>query len=195
MNRKEFMEALRKQLRYLPKEDREDAIGYYEEYLMDLDVSEEEDITSIVGQPKEVVQAILADCTEKHYEEQKEGGSAKKSGVMVWLVILGIFAAPFAFPVAIMILCLLFMVLILAASIVFTVLCFVVAIILAGAAALVGVVWAGSIAQRVVCLGMGLAFIGAGLLGVVILVELAKVLTRGIVALFKRVFSKKEERA
>ena len=162
---------------------------------MDLDVSEEEDITSIVGQPKEVVQAILADCTEKHYEEQKEGGSAKKSGVMVWLVILGIFAAPFAFPVAIMILCLLFMVLILAASIVFTVLCFVVAIILAGAAALVGVVWAGSIAQRVVCLGMGLAFIGAGLLGVVILVELAKVLTRGIVALFKRVFSKKEERA
>ncbi|MBO4998410.1 MAG: DUF1700 domain-containing protein [Lachnospira sp.] len=194
MNRKEFMEALRKQLRYLPKEDREDAIGYYEEYLMDLDVSEEEDITSIVGQPKEVVQAILADCTEKHYEEQKEGGSAKKSGVMVWLVILGIFAAPFAFPVAIMILCLLFMVLILAASIVFTVLCFVVAIILAGAAALVGVVWAGSIAQRVVCLGMGLAFIGAGLLGVVILVELAKVLTRGIVALFKRVFSKKEER-
>lgn len=195
MNRKEFMEALGKQLRYLPKEDREDAIGYYEEYLMDLDVSEEEDITSIVGQPKEVVQAILADCTEKHYEEQKEGGSAKKSGVMVWLVILGIFAAPFAFPVAIMILCLLFMVLILAASIVFTVLCFVVAIILAGAAALVGVVWAGSIAQRVVCLGMGLAFIGAGLLGVVILVELAKVLTRGIVALFKRVFSKKEERA
>lgn len=195
MNRKEFMEALRKQLRYLPKEDREDAIGYYEEYLMDLDVSEEEDITSIVGQPKEVVQAILADCTEKHYEEQKEGGSAKKSGVMVWLVILGIFAAPFAFPVAIIILCLLFMVLILAASIVFTVLCFVVAIILAGAAALVGVVWAGSIAQRVVCLGMGLAFIGAGLLGVVILVELAKVLTRGIVALFKRVFSKKEERA
>lgn len=195
MNRKEFMEALRKQLRYLPKEDREDAISYYEEYLMDLDVSEEEDITSIVGQPKEVVQAILADCTEKHYEEQKEGGSAKKSGVMVWLVILGIFAAPFAFPVAIMILCLLFMVLILAASIVFTVLCFVVAIILAGAAALVGVVWAGSIAQRVVCLGMGLAFIGAGLLGVVILVELAKVLTRGIVALFKRVFSKKEERA
>lgn len=194
MNRKEFMEALRKQLRYLPKEDREDAIGYYEEYLMDLDVSEEEDITSIVGQPKEVVQAILADCTEKHYEEQKEGGSAKKSGVMVWLVILGIFAAPFAFPVAIMILCLLFMVLILAASIVFTVLCFVVAIILAGAAALVGVVWAGSIAQRIVCLGMGLAFIGAGLLGVVILVELAKVLTRGIVALFKRVFSKKEER-
>lgn len=195
MNRKEFMEALRKQLRYLPKEDREDAIGYYEEYLMDLDVSEEEDITSIVGQPKEVVQAILADCTEKHYEEQKEGGSAKKSGVMVWLVILGIFAAPFAFPVAIMILCLLFIVLILAASIVFTVLCFVVAIILAGAAALVGVVWAGSIAQRVVCLGMGLAFIGAGLLGVVILVELAKVLIRGIVALFKRVFSKKEERA
>lgn len=195
MNRKEFMEALRKQLRYLPKEDREDAIGYYEEYLMDLDVSEEEDITSIVGQPKEVAQAILADCTEKHYEEQKEGGSAKKSGMMVWLVILGILAAPMGFPVIIVLLSLLFVVLVLAASIVFTVFCFVVAILLAGGAALVGVVLAGGMAQRVVCLGMGLAFIGAGLLGIGILVELIKVLASGIVALFKRVFSKKEERA
>lgn len=195
MNRKEFMEALKKQLRHLPKEDREDAIGYYEEYVLDLDVSDEEDITTIVGTPKEVAAAILADCTERHYQEQKESGSTKNSGMMVWLVILGILASPLAFPLVITILCLLFAVLVVAASIVFTVFCLILAILLAGMAALTGVIWAGGFVQRIVCLGMGLAFIGAGLLGIVILVELIKVLACGIVALFKRVFSRKEERA
>ena len=144
MNRKEFMEALKKQLRHLPKEDREDAIGYYEEYLLDLDVSEEEDITTIVGQPKEVAAAILADCTERHYQEQKENGSAKNSGMMVWLVILGILASPIAFPLIITILCLLFAVLVVAACIVFIVFALVLSILFAGVIALTGVIWACS---------------------------------------------------
>lgn len=195
MNRNEFMAALKKQLRHLPKEDREDAIGYYEEYVLDLNVSDEEDITAIVGTPKEVAANILAECTEKHYKEAKKEGHAKSTGVMVWLVILGILASPIAFPVALMILCLLFAVLLMAALIVLTVCVAVLSIFFAGFVALTGVILAGGIVQRIVCLGMGLAFIGVGLLGIVVIVQLVKELSYGIVALFKKVFSSKEGKA
>ena len=40
MNKTEFLKALEKQLKYLPKEDRDDALNYYSEYIDDMNLAE-----------------------------------------------------------------------------------------------------------------------------------------------------------
>ena len=49
MNKTEFLKALTKQLKYLPKEDREDAISYYSEYFEDSGIDDNEDVALRFG--------------------------------------------------------------------------------------------------------------------------------------------------
>lgn len=100
MNKKSFMEELKRRLKHLPKEDREDAITYYEEYLEEMEVGEKEDVTEKIGNPKDIAREIIANCTEKHIESQKKQGGLRNSATAIWMIILGICAAPIAIPVA-----------------------------------------------------------------------------------------------
>ena len=59
MNKKEFMGSLEKQLKYLPKEDREDALNYDSEYIDDYNFAENEDISAKLGKPKDIAKNII----------------------------------------------------------------------------------------------------------------------------------------
>ena len=101
MNKKEYIEDLSKRLKYIPKEDRDDAIAYYTELLGDMDFSDSEDVTIRLGLPKEAAKNIIDECTVKHVEEVKEKKSIKGTGTVIWLAILGILSLPLSLPIAI----------------------------------------------------------------------------------------------
>lgn len=100
MNKTEFIKQLEKCLRRLPKEDREDAIRYYEEYFEEMGADDSTDVTSTLGTPNEIAREIIATCTEKHMDAQKEKGGIRNNTTVIWMIILGICASPVAVPLA-----------------------------------------------------------------------------------------------
>ncbi len=187
MNKTEFIKELNDCLRHLPKEDREDAISYYEEYLGDMEINDYEDVTVKLGTPKEVAKSIIENCTAKAVEEQKENRSLKGSGKVVWLVILGIFSLPLSLPFAITV----FALALTLAVLVFTLL---LVLGVVGVALAVGAVigffkafFLGGIASIIVGIGVSFMMAGIGILAVVGTVELCK----AIAGLMGRIFSKK----
>ena len=64
MNKEGFIKELDKRLKYIPKEDREDAIEYYTELISDMGLDEAHDITERLGSPKECAKKILDECTQ-----------------------------------------------------------------------------------------------------------------------------------
>ena len=72
MNKETFLKELEKRLRYIPAEDRADAIEYYEGYIQDMELAGDEDVVSKLGTPKEVAKTILDECTNKHIDRANE---------------------------------------------------------------------------------------------------------------------------
>lgn len=100
MNKINYMKELDRRLKYLPKEDKEDAIAYYKEYLDEMEIADTDEVPDTVESPKAVAAEIIKNCTEKAVEQQKESKSVKGSGKIVWLVILGIASIPVSVPLA-----------------------------------------------------------------------------------------------
>ena len=119
MNKTEYLKQLNTCLKHLPKEDREDALHYYEEYFEDMDIDDTVNISEQIGTPEEIAKEIIANCTEKHIETQKEKGGVKNSTLVIWMIILGIIASPVAIPIAIAAIACLFAFIILLAEISF----------------------------------------------------------------------------
>lgn len=192
MNRKAFVTDLKRRLKHLPKEDREDAIAYYEEYLEDMDLADTADVTEAVGSPQDIAREIIANSTEKHIDNQKEKGGVKNSATMIWTVILGICAAPFAIPIIGAMLIVLFAILLVVISFVFAIglagACFV----LVGICSVLAAIFATGIGQRLVCVGMGLTGVAIGVLLLIATIKLAEWMTRGIAKLFKNILVRKK---
>ncbi|MDD3167887.1 MAG: DUF1700 domain-containing protein [Eubacteriales bacterium] len=100
MNRSEFFKNLEQGLTRVPKEERDAALDYYHEYFDDAGPENEQKVIDELGSPAQIAARIKADSAVKNL-----GGDAKpsmKKGISaVWLVILAIFAAPIALPLAI----------------------------------------------------------------------------------------------
>ena len=192
MNKKKFLEVLEQQLRHLPKEDREDALAYYEEYLAEMNLTEEEDVTAKVGQPKDVAREILGNCAEKHIDEQKEKGGIKNSATLIWVILLGICASPIAIPLAGALIILLLSCLIVVGSFVFAIACTGAAFFASGLLCIPCLLWATGFAQKFVCFGIALICIGLGILILIATIKLAEWLVQGIAYLFQKFFYRKK---
>lgn len=192
MNKKAFMEELKRRLKHLPKEDREDAITYYEEYLADMDLEDAADVTAQMESPKEIAREIIANCTEKRIDNQKEEGGVKNSAAMIWTVILGICAAPFAIPIIGAILIILFAFLLVIISFVFVIGLTGVCLVLVGVCSAMATIFAAGIGQKLVCIGMGLTGVALGVLLLIATIKLAEWMTRGVAKLFKKLIVRKK---
>lgn len=192
MNKKAFIEELKKRLKHLPKEDREDAIAYYQEYLADMEVDENTDVTERTGNPKDIAREIIANCTEKHIASQKQQGGIKNSATTIWMVILGICAAPIAVPMVMALLVILLSVLIVVISVILAVLISGACFLAAGVLSLIAIVFAPGIGQKLVCMGFGFVGIALGFLFFVASIKLAEVMISGIAGAFKKIFVRKK---
>lgn len=105
MNRRDYIAELSYRIRLLPREDREDAIMYYEGYFDDMGVSDTEDISGRVDSPEQIAARILEECSERHIEQSREQGGIRHElrhgSRMIWMTILGIVSLPVALPLVI----------------------------------------------------------------------------------------------
>lgn len=100
MNRSEFFKKLEQGLSRVSKEEREAALGYYNEYFDDAGADNEQKVIAELGSPAQIAARIKADAAVKKLEEGARP-SMKKGISAIWLVILAILAAPIALPLAI----------------------------------------------------------------------------------------------
>lgn len=89
MNKKEFLEEIRRRLSHLPNKDVEKSIEYYEEMIDDSieDGLSEEDAVASIGSVDEIVKVISSDVDEK-------AKSLPKRKIPVWQIILIILGSP-----------------------------------------------------------------------------------------------------
>lgn len=107
MNNAEFMEQLKAKLKRLPKEEFDEAVAYYEEYLSEGG----DEALKKLGTPEQVAAKICADYVEKPKEEQGDKST-------FWIVLLTICSIPILFPVGIALLSAAFAIIVVAFSIV-----------------------------------------------------------------------------
>jgi uncharacterized membrane protein len=97
MNRHEFIAELKKKLRKLPFDEIKEAVDYYEQYFDDAGDENEQAVLEELGSPSRVASQITATFAVNKADTEKSG---KKGLHLVWFVILALFAAPIAVPIA-----------------------------------------------------------------------------------------------
>ncbi|MBQ3515024.1 MAG: DUF1700 domain-containing protein [Lachnospiraceae bacterium] len=117
MSKEEYLAELERNLKKLPEVERVEAMQYYREYLEEAGENAEEVIEKL-GSPKEVANGIIRECAVKslavvgqgtgYAEEESKEKKKNSMATNVWLIILGIFAAPIAFPFAIAVVAVIF---------------------------------------------------------------------------------------
>ena len=193
MNKSTFLSKLSKKLRGLPKQEYNDAMNYYIEYFLDADISDDADVTPLVGDVDEVASRIMDECAEKQIEITKTEGGVKNSSKAIWFVLLAIFTAPIALPVAFSIATVFFVIMVVVFVIIFSLLVSSAAIVIAGIISIPLIFWAESYAQALVFLGFALIGISIGLLFCALFFKLGQVFVSAVIRLFSRLGGKKKK--
>lgn len=100
MNRNEFIEALRRELRNLPQDEIDAAVEYYEEYFDEAGPDREQEVLEGLDSPKKIAGQIKSEYAVRRLDEES-GSTARKGLSAVWWVIIGICSAPLSIPAAI----------------------------------------------------------------------------------------------
>ncbi len=124
MTKNEFLNQLKRKIRALPKEERDNAIEFYENYFADAQ-SEEEAIKNL-GSVDEIAANLIIEFGEKKREK------GKKSGISWLTVLLAILSAPITLPLGFAGLTLVFALIITAGFFIFTLFLFFIAFLLSG---------------------------------------------------------------
>lgn len=180
MNKNVFIQELRSKLKRLPKEEMDNALGYYIEYFEDAGIDNEQDVLKELDPPSNIASQILSDYAFKDNEITVK--KSKKGISSIRFVILAILAAPLALPLALTLIILVFTMVLVVGSLVFTFVIMTIALIgsglfvsFAGAA-----VMTKSFATSIMFIGIGLTCAGLGLLIGLLVVRLAPKVFRGI---------------
>ncbi len=166
MNKKEFLNQLSRKLRGLPKVEFDDALNYYTEYFLDAGVSENEDVIPLVGTVDEVAKKIIDEATDKQIVKAKKEGGVKNNSKALWLIIIGILAAPAAIPLAFVAVVLIFVAVVVVGSLIFAAVATIFALIVSGFGT-IPMIFGSSSVPATVLAGKALAKIGVGIIGAV----------------------------
>lgn len=184
MNKSDFIRNLKRKLKHLPKEDREDAIAYYTEYFEEMGADDDCDVTSELGKPEEVAKEIITNCAEKYINTQQEKGGIRNSIAVLRIIILAVFASPIALSLAgvgIALLAVMF-ILILCIDIAG------IALVFSSIILLISIFFTTGIAQMLICCGMGFISLGLGVLLFAAGIRIGENYTRTVAKLFKNKF-------
>lgn len=98
MNRREYIDDLKRRLHKLPYDEVKEAIDYYEEYFDDAGEDNEQAVIAELGTPAAVSAQHIAGYAVKGAGAD---ASVKKNWQSAWMVVLALFASPIAVPLAI----------------------------------------------------------------------------------------------
>lgn len=192
MSREEYLRALSRELRRLPKDEYEKAMDYYVEYFEEAGPEKEQEIIKDLGSPKDVAAQIIMDAAMERMDKPQK--SMKRGLSTVWMVVLAVCAAPIALPLAIGILALAGGVLVTAGTLLLCALLVEVGAVAAGVVAVVGgiILLFSHPLSAVTVTGMGLFMIGISILGAFVLCLLFRGMVHVIQALFRRIMRRRK---
>jgi uncharacterized membrane protein len=178
----------------VPKEERDAALDYYNEYFDDAGPENEQRVIEELGSPLQIAARIKADSAVKKLEEDKKP-SVKKGISAVWLVILAIFAAPIALPLAIGAAALAIGLLIALIGIVIALVVSVAAFFLGGVMVVVSgiAVVASSVPTAIFTIGVGLMILGVSILLGILVVLAARGIFGSVAKGMNRQLNKKSK--
>lgn len=99
MKREEYLASLGRELRRLPKEDYDEAMAYFIEYLDEAGPDNEQQAFEDLGSPQQAAEEIIMKKAQENLSSTEQS-SVKKGFSKIWVGILAVFAAPIALPVA-----------------------------------------------------------------------------------------------
>lgn len=192
MSREEYLRALSRELRRLPKDEYEKAMDYYVEYFEEAGPEREQEIIKDLGSPKDVAAQIIMDAAVERMN--KPPRSMKRGLSTVWIVVLAVCAAPIALPFAIAILAAAGCVLMAAGAVMLCVLIIEAGAVAAGVVAVVGgiVLFFSHPVSALTVTGMGLFMIGVSILGAFALCLFFRGMIYVIQALFRRIMRRRK---
>ena len=164
MNKSQFLNELGRRLKYIPREDREDAIEYYTELMSDMGFDDSEDVTAKLGTAKDAAKKILDECTQKHVNAYEEKKTVKGQAMIVWLSVLSLISLPVSLPLSIIMISLAFTVIIVIISLLIALAATGISLVFSGLASLIAMWTASEAALKVVIFGTGLCMMSVGML-------------------------------
>ncbi|GMA69846.1 membrane protein [Leuconostoc litchii] len=153
-----YLAELEQLLHQLYQSDKEEAMNFYREYVMDADLTTYQQCIAELGTPKHLSRKILADYSIKADDRSAEHSNSKnpRSNIrLIWWIALALLASPLALPI--------FIVLITLVAVCFAIVAALSAIIIAFSLISVGLVIIG-FGVLLQSLWTGLYYIGCGLL-------------------------------
>ncbi len=126
MTKNEFMAELKRKIRSLPKEERDNAIEFYENYFNDA-ISEEEALKNL-GDVNEIAANLIIEFGENNFGK----GNKNKKNISWLTVLFAILSAPITLPLGFAGLLLIFAGILTAGLFIFTLFLFVLAFFMAG---------------------------------------------------------------
>lgn len=190
MTRTEYLAALEKELRTLPKSDFQEAMDYFTEYFDEAGPENEADLMAELGEPREAARDIIKNVLGKEVSEQSLKRSRSPKEITLW-VILVLLASPLLLVIGgFLILVALGIIGIIVATIIFLATLLVAGYLLSTAAIIIGFVTLGesiilfSNSWPALSMGIGGFFlaIGGGVLGFLLCLYLSKLFGRGLMA-------------
>jgi uncharacterized membrane protein len=194
VNKTEYMSALEKRLRILPKENYNEAMAYFEEYFEDAGPEREQQAIEDLGSPDTAAEQIITNMAIQKASVPQKG--LRKNMNALWIGILAVCAVPIALPFAVLflgvIVLLILCVLLVLAAFIMAALAFVVCGPIAVAASFT--VLFSAPATALSCFGAGLFCTGLGLLAVYGVLKLCRLILISLVKLFGNILKMKGER-
>lgn len=187
-----YIKELNRNLLDLPDSDRQDVIDYYHEFLLDGDFQTEAAIVEDLGTPKILARKILADyaasiSSQPDTKDQQSSGANLKT---IWLIILGIFAAPIGIPLVVVIGALMIAIMIAFCIVVIGFAAVVAALIIGGFFILCktfGLLWSAQWATGLFYLGSSLVAIVLGMILFTLIIKLIGFLVAECATFFRHI--------
>ncbi len=190
MNKTEYLKELSNKLKKMPREEANEAVQYYSEYFEDAGAENEQSVIERIGSPEQLSKQIISECAIKSLDVPKK---TVKGGLdTVWIVILAICVAPFAFPAAAAMVSAIGALVVAVVAITGSIFIIGIALIFAGFISLYAAYWVimTNVPVGILTIGLGLLLIGIGIVSTLGGIALARVMFLGIAALFKKVIKK-----
>lgn len=186
----DYIKELNQKLEDLPESDRQDVIDYYYEFLLDGDFQTEQAIIEDLGTPKMLARKVLADYSASaDSQSTKQSRKSSHSNLKtIWLILLGVLAAPIGIPLAIVFAFVMIAVLVIFCAVFIAFVAFVLALITGGIFVLVktfGLLCSSNWATGMFYVGLSLALTTIGIMLLPIIGKFVQFLLARCATLFR----------
>lgn len=198
MNKEQYLNTLKLNLKNMPTQEVEDILQYYEEYFEDAGSENEAEVIEELGNPRALANKLNAEAILENIDNKQEDKNVKSTGKIssLWILIAAVCTSPIWFPVGIALASVIFSLVIAAFAVLGSFGITAVALVVAGIMSVVAGIIAipAGIADAMIAIGIGIFATGFGCVFLAIVLALIKLLYSGIVGICRLLIRKKGDK-